>query len=349
MAPCVDPVEIDESRNRFRENDRAQEDVRRPKGKFYSISAAECARRATDYPQEWLIENVLHCGAEGVIIGGPGKGKTFTLLDIGLRVASGERWAGNPTLQGGVVYIAAEDQAEINTRLRAWQEKHGPIGDDCPFDVIPVAPDFAHGQGDAHELIDHIDEIEAKRSSQTVLIILETLNRAMPGGDESGSKDMGSALNCLRLLRGATGAATLTAHHPGWSNPGRGRGHSSLFGAVDTQIIMEDHNMVVDKLRNGKRGYTVRFQLPPVSYVARDGRTITSCYFKPIEANDGLRAVGGSHAGAMGLVYRDSQRRQGRTVRGSTAREATRREQPHHPVEAREGARAGWLDRKDGR
>jgi len=155
-------------------------------------------------------------------------------------------------------------------------------------DVIPVAPDFAHGQADAHELIDHIGEIEAKRGSKTVLIILDTLNRAMPGGDESGSKDMGSALNCLRLLRDATGAATLTAHHPGWSNPGRGRGHSSLFGAVDTQIIMQEHSMVVDKLRNGKRGYTVRFRLPSISYAARDGRTITSCYFKPIEANDGF-------------------------------------------------------------
>jgi len=109
-ASGFEAVEIDESRKPcFRENGRAEEKARYPKGKFYSISAAECARRATDYPQEWLIENVLHCSAEGVIVGGPGKGKTFTLIDIGLRVASGERWAGNPTLQGGVVYIAAED------------------------------------------------------------------------------------------------------------------------------------------------------------------------------------------------------------------------------------------------
>jgi len=154
-----------------------------------------------------------------VIIGGPGKGKTFALIDLGLSVAKEKLWAGNKTLQGGVVYIAAEDQAGIFTRLAAWQERHGPIGDDCSFDVVPVAPDFAHGLTDARELIRHIREIEARRGSKTELIIQDTLNRAMAGGDESSSKDIGSVLNCLRLLREATGAATLTAHHPGWSDP----------------------------------------------------------------------------------------------------------------------------------
>jgi hypothetical protein len=287
-ANGFEPVEIDESRKpKARESDQAPGNSA-VKSKFYSLSAAECARRAKDNPQEWLIENILHRGAEGVMIGGPSKGKTFSLIDLGLRVARGKPWAGNPTLQGGVVYIAAEDQSGINTRLGAWEEKHGPIGDDCPFDVIPVAPDFAHGQGDARELVEHIQEIEARRGSKTALIIVDTLNRALAGADESSSKDMGRVLNCLRLLREATGAATLTAHHPGWKNSNRARGHSSLFGAVDTQIIVEDNQMVVDKIRNGKRGYTVRFRLVPISYAARDGRTIPSCYFEPVEANDGF-------------------------------------------------------------
>lgn len=234
------------------------------KNKFDLISAAECARAALETPREWLIENVLHRGAEGVVIGAPGEGKTFGLLDMAYNVSKGTPWAGNPTRQGGVVYVAAEDQEGIKTRLAALEKQYGPIGDDCPFDVILAAPDLAHGFGDAHALIQKIHEAEARRHGKTELVIIDTLNRAIAGGDESSSKDMGSVLNAIRLIREETGAATLVAHHPGW-NSDRARGHSSLFGAVDTELRVKDHKIEVHKLRNGKKGHVVRFQLVQVT------------------------------------------------------------------------------------
>lgn len=59
---------------------RAPEFEKEKRSKFYWISAAECAKTALENPREWLIENVLHCGAEGVVIGGPGKAKVLASL-----------------------------------------------------------------------------------------------------------------------------------------------------------------------------------------------------------------------------------------------------------------------------
>jgi hypothetical protein len=217
-----------------------------------------------------------------VVIGGPGEGKSFGLIDLGFNVSRGTPWAGNPTRQCGVVYIAAEAQEGIKTRLAALEKQYGPIGD-APFDIIPVAPDLAHGLGDARELVQKIHEIEAQRQCKTGLFIIDTLNRAIAGGDESSSKDMGSVINATRLIRAETGAASIVVHHPGWKGD-RARGHSSLFGAVDTEIQVKNRVMTVTKLRDGTTGLGVPFRLVPVTIgPGPGGRTATSCYFEARE------------------------------------------------------------------
>jgi hypothetical protein len=79
-------------------------------------------------------------------------------------------------------------------------------------------------------------------------------------------------------IRAETGAASLIVHHPGWSGE-HGRGHSSQFGAVDTDLFVAGGIMAVKKLRDGESGGEIAFRLKPTTVgFTNDGDRITSCY-----------------------------------------------------------------------
>jgi hypothetical protein len=100
----------------------------------------------------------------------------------------------------------------------------------------------------------------------------------MAGGDENGPKDMGAVLNAVRYIRQQTGAASMVVHHPGWTGE-HGRGHSSQFGAVDTDIFIANNVMTVKKLRDGESGQEIAFQRKVTTVgFDKDGDRITSCY-----------------------------------------------------------------------
>jgi RecA-family ATPase len=239
--------------------------------KFPLVRADEMSRRAMEAPRAWLVENMMYAGDEAMLIGKPGEGKTFFALDYSYHVVKGKPFAGNKVTQGAVVYIAAEAQEGIKTRIRALEEHYGPLGD-APLYVIPAAPDLLHNLKDADALAKKIKSVGA------VLFVVDTLSRAMPGGDENGPKDMGAVLNAVRHIRAETGAASLVLHHPGW-NGDHGRGHSSQFGAVDVEMWMAGHVLTVRKLRDGEEGYEIAFRLKAITLGFReDGSRITSCY-----------------------------------------------------------------------
>ena len=71
---------------------------------------------------------------------------------------------------------------------------------------------------------------------QPVLIVIDTLSRALAGGSDAEALDMAAFIKNVDRIRVETGAHVLIIHHTG-KDPGRGaRGHSSLRAAVDTEI-----------------------------------------------------------------------------------------------------------------
>jgi RecA-family ATPase len=245
--------------------------------KFYLVRADEMSRRALEKPREWLVENIMYCCDEGELIGKPGEGKSFFALDLGYHIVKGQSFAGNKVTQGPVVYIAAEAQEGIKTRIRALEQHYGPLGD-APFYFIPVAPDLASGLRDAKALAAKIKEAERLAGKPVALFIVDTLSRAMGGRNENAPEVMGAVLNAVRYLRAETGAGSLVIHHPGW-NSDHGRGHSSQFGAVDVEMWMENQVVTVRKIRDGEGGYEVAFRRKTITLGFReDGSRITSCY-----------------------------------------------------------------------
>ena len=68
------------------------------------------------------------------------------------------------------------------------------------------------------------------------MIVVDTLSRALAGGDENGSVDMTSFISNCDVLRNASGAHIMIVHHSGKDSAKGARGHSSLRAATDTEI-----------------------------------------------------------------------------------------------------------------
>jgi hypothetical protein len=123
------------------------------------------------------------------------------------------------------------------------------------------------------------------------LVILDTLARAMGGGDENKGQDMGTAVASMDSVRLATGAHVLLVHHCGKNEALGARGHSSLRAAVDTEIEIsradgENISTVrVTKQRDMPTGDPMPFSLESVMLgLDRRGKPITSCVVRHEDA-----------------------------------------------------------------
>src|SRR5687768_9638876 len=68
---------------------------------------------------------MVEAGAQGVIYGPSGEGKSFVALDWALSVATGRDWQGHATKKGTVLYVVAEGGRGIKKRIAAWKQNQG--------------------------------------------------------------------------------------------------------------------------------------------------------------------------------------------------------------------------------
>src|SRR5262249_51825868 len=92
-------------------------------------------------------------------------------------------------------------------------------------------------------------------------------------------------------VRAATDAHMLFLHHPGKDDTRGARGHSSLLGAVDTEVeFKRDEDDIVTarvtKQRDGEHNQIFAFKIRPVSlgWQDRRGKTVTSIVVEPAAA-----------------------------------------------------------------
>lgn len=229
-----------------------------------------------------LIKGVLDCGGTSVVFGPSNCGKSFFVLDMARQVAMGQPWRNRKVSQGAVVYVAAEGGLGFKERLAALRQYH-KINKKPPIYIIPVSPDFCHSSKDAEEIIAEVSSLPDVK-----LIVIDTLSRVMAGGDENSSKDMGAFVRNFDKLRDETGAHVLIVHHSGKDNAKGARGHTSLRGAVDTEIeITKNENIVtgeIKKQRDGRTDERFSFEFKIINLGQdEDGDWITSCVLIPAE------------------------------------------------------------------
>lgn len=192
------------------------------------------------YQHKWLIENLIPENGTCIAYGPPGSYKSFIALDIGLHITNGINWHNNKLNKSGIViYLVGEGIQGISKRCKAWHSYY-KLTDNTAFITIPFQHIIIHTDDNISFLIKKITELEEKYNTKTVLIIIDTLARAMVGIEENSSKDTSIFIHKFDKIKKTFNCALLYIHHCGKDITRGMRGSSALLGCVDVSIAIEN-------------------------------------------------------------------------------------------------------------
>jgi hypothetical protein len=240
---------------------------------------------------EWLVKGLIARREVSFLAGPSQSGKSFLVTDLSLAVARGVPWFNRVVRPGAVVYIAAESyQGVTNLRLPAYAQHHG-IGFDAelPFLVLTKSPNFYRDEEQVLKLITEVLAFEEACGVKVELVVLDTFSAATRGADEIKGVDMSKVHDRIKLIVEKAHTAVLVVHHMNKAGESL-RGHSSLFGDVDSVITCQiDENKRdadgrpiriarADKVKEGANRHKIEFVLRQVEIgTDEDGDRITSC------------------------------------------------------------------------
>ncbi|WP_155905220.1 AAA family ATPase [Methylopila sp. M107] len=239
--------------------------------RFHFETADDLAAAALQSGPKPLVKNFLDQGAMSVLYGESNCGKTFIVLDLACHIACGREWSGLKVAQGAVVYVATEGGRGVAKRVAALRSRLGPIPH---LFVLRQSVDLLRLDGDLRPLIEALRDLGQPIS----LVVIDTLSRAMAGGDENASTDMGTMVLHFDKIRAATSAHLMVVHHSGKDKAKGARGHSNLRAATDTEIEITEGALKVTKQRDLDRNVRFNFALEPVTLgVDEDDEPVISC------------------------------------------------------------------------
>jgi len=221
-------------------------------------------------------------------------------------------WNGREVTQGGVIYCAMEGAHGIRNRVTAWARHYGLEGVPIPFAIIPVALNLQDPEADTSRLIEAIETAAAKMGQPVALVVMDTLSRAMAGGNENSPEDMGALVMNSDRIRQATGAHVAWIHHSGKDQAQGARGHSLLRAATDTEIEISrlDSNSPstarVTKQRELEIDGVWTFSLERVELGKNHrGKPVTSCIVTPAEtmAQEARASLTNGEAMALRILH----------------------------------------------
>lgn len=267
----------------------AYQDDARPNGKgrpaqdtqpVRSLSGIDFGDMRAHLADGYIVKGLITPNSFVGIIGPTGSGKTFSATDLALHVAGGRPWRGRNVRKGLVVYGALEGPVSAENRFVAARESAGFAGT-IPLRLTP-GPINLRAAGDVAMLVEFVREAEAHYGEKCSMVFVDTLSRALAGGDENGPEDMGALVAGADAVRLSTGATVVLVHHMGKDETRGARGHSSLKAALDTEIEVsvrdKVHVATVTKQRDLPSGEQFPFTLQVVELgVDQDGDPVTSC------------------------------------------------------------------------
>ena len=200
-----------------------------------------------DEPVEWLIEDIIPKKAFVALYAPPASYKSFIALDMAEAIATGRDWMGKAVKQSGVVlYIAGEGHGGLGARIKACKIKNDSP-DGAPLYVIRAQINLRSSQEDFDNLISAINDLLETVGEKLQMIVLDTLMRMSGGGfNENSSEDMGGFITQAGKLQAFYDCALLVIHHSGKDVTKGLRGHSSLLGAVDTELEINRLDSVIN-------------------------------------------------------------------------------------------------------
>ena len=214
---------------------------------------------------QMIVQRMIPCGLT-VLAGAPKRGKSWLALALGLSVASGAAFLGQPVVQGSVLYLDLESrQYRVKDRLSHLTVGPAPAGLYVAHQAEPLGAKFYQ------QMEGWLDTVKDAR-----LIIIDTLGRVKPGGKrnenayESDTRQYGE----LQQWAGKHKISVIVVHHlrktkdsDDWFD--KINGSNGLVGAADAVLGL-----------GGKRG-------EQVSKLMVSGRDIDGDYNMAIRFDGG--------------------------------------------------------------
>jgi hypothetical protein len=233
-------------------------------------------------PIKWAVKGLFPQMGLGLVYGASGVGKSFLLLDLACAIAEGRPWFGRRTARSPVVYLCLEGAIGFVGRVKAWQAAEGRSFPELvriiiqPFNLL----DLGHVRSLLKDIKEWTKTLPA--DSGPPVIVIDTLNRSIPGADESGSTDMSLILEACAVLSEGTQGLTIVLHHVGKDADRGPRGHSSLGPAVDASLLVvrsgKGRFWEAKKVKDGQDGIRGAFELQTVVLgMDDDGDEVSSC------------------------------------------------------------------------
>ena len=231
-------------------------------------------------PIAWLIKRWLQERALMMLHGPSGVGKTFILMDMCLRMATGKaEWNDFKVKPGMVVYLAGEGHYGLRGRIAAW--KHHNKASRINMWVSRHGCDLNTPQGyqKATDAIRALSGIPA-------LIVVDTLHRFL-AGDENSAQDAKTMIDACDRMKHEFGCSVMLVHHTGVSDEAqhRARGSSAWRGALDIEISVtrgkEDAPIKIEprKVKDGEEPDPIYCDLESVAipgWLDEDGEPVKS-------------------------------------------------------------------------
>lgn len=234
----------------------------------------------------YLVKGLINTNSTVGLIGATGCGKTFLVTDLAVHIAASQPWRGMAVRGGLVVFAALEGPVSAINRFVACREAKN-FGAGLPLRLTP-GPINLRLSEDRQLLVNFIRQAEHEHGISCAAVFIDTLARAMAGGDENGSEDMGALIAGSDHVRTATSACMILTHHLGKDQNRGARGHSSFKAALDTEIELVDEGesrvATVTKQRDLPSGGRFAFRLKTVELGRdSDGDAVQTCIIESAE------------------------------------------------------------------
>lgn len=178
-----------------------------------------------------------------MVLGASSKvGKTWTLINLGLSIASGQPWLGQDTIKGKVLYLnfeLAED--EMQERIQAVKISRCITLEDGFMDVWNLSEHAAPYNVILPAIYERI------KTKEYAAIILDPIYCMYGDLDENSAGDVSDLMNALRKLANKSKAAIVFAHHFSKGNQSGKESQDRISGsgvwgrAVDTNVSITAH------------------------------------------------------------------------------------------------------------
>lgn len=253
-----------------------------PRGKAYgNLMVLSDADAKVSFHREYFVKGLISPNEMSAVYGAPGCGKTFWVLYVVRAITHGRSILGKRVHKTNALYLALEGVAGFEKRLKAEIETNEE-SDGFYYIAQPVNLFNDHAA--------RASVIAAIQGCEAGVLVVDTLNRAIPGGSENDPADMSTFIANLDAIRAATDAHIIVIHHCGKDQAQGMRGHSSLLGATDVviEITRDEKTSVrtatVEKAKDDADGDVFTFKLD-VKDMGEDldGDPVTTCIVHEID------------------------------------------------------------------